>query len=292
MPMFFFISGYIAYKHFSFWSFDNYKKRLGTKLKVQLIPTIIFWSIFAYIIGHRIAFPGGFWFTEVLFEMFLIYFTVALFAKRLQKHYEEILLISIALIMYGIKNSYAFTAIPLLALSNLGSYFIFFVLGLMCKKYNPLFLCITENTLALTFCIIFPTVSLLALYGTSHLVSVIDPHVTMIINLINGFCLITVIFTMFRRSENYWNKKGIIQNAMGYIGRRTLDIYMLHYFFLPVLPSLAIYFHQNTSVDIIELLVVGGITLMITGVVLLVSAFLRTSPFLANLLFGAKPKKA
>lgn len=47
MPMFFFISGYIAYKAIT-WDFGTYIKSVRKKAIVQLIPTIFFFSLFTF----------------------------------------------------------------------------------------------------------------------------------------------------------------------------------------------------------------------------------------------------
>ena len=46
MPMFFFISGYIAYKVSFDWNMDAYCSNLRKKAIVQLIPTVFFFSLF------------------------------------------------------------------------------------------------------------------------------------------------------------------------------------------------------------------------------------------------------
>ena len=42
MPLFFFISGYIAYKADKVWNLSNYILDCLKKIKVQLIPTLVF----------------------------------------------------------------------------------------------------------------------------------------------------------------------------------------------------------------------------------------------------------
>lgn len=228
MPMFFFISGYIAYKTLNYWSFENYRKRLITKMRVQLIPTIIFWSVFKYFQIRNWGFPGGFWFTEVLFEMFCIYFTVALLSKLVSSKIEEIFLICFALILFFIKGKFAiYPNLEFLQLTELSRYFIFFILGLFCRKYNNGFIALTGNKYVLTLCILTPLFLLSIVYGP--LKFPLERGLAGLVSLVNGICLVIVIFTMFRKSENYWNKDGATQRCLEYIGRRTLDIYMLHY---------------------------------------------------------------
>lgn len=53
MPMFFFISGYIAYKATELWDLEMYSKMLKKKFVVQLIPTFIFFTL------HEIAFSSN-----------------------------------------------------------------------------------------------------------------------------------------------------------------------------------------------------------------------------------------
>lgn len=75
---------------------------------------------------------------------------------------------------------------------------------------------------------------------------------------------------------------------MQYVGRHTLDIYLLHYFFLPTLPVLA---GVVRGVAVIELSVTLIISIIIIMITLLVSEVIRSSDFLAHYLFGAKSKK-
>ena len=48
MPMFFFISGFIAYKSSVIWDKCLYKKSLKKKAIVQLIPTAFFFSLYCF----------------------------------------------------------------------------------------------------------------------------------------------------------------------------------------------------------------------------------------------------
>ena len=90
MPLFFFISGYIAYKANEIWNLSNYTTKLLNKCRIQLIPTLVFGLLFSYIIREHnfptFAFDGmkdGYWFTIVLLEMFVIYYTYSLITNKL-----------------------------------------------------------------------------------------------------------------------------------------------------------------------------------------------------------------
>lgn len=76
-------------------------------------------------------------------------------------------------------------------------------------------------------------------------------------------------------------------NWLKFVGRRTLDIYMLHIFFLPNLKLFHSYFSENNS--LIIMLTIGIIVAILDiAVCLFVSLILRSSTTLSQWLFGEK----
>jgi hypothetical protein len=73
-----------------------------------------------------------------------------------------------------------------------------------------------------------------------------------------------------------------------YVGKRTLDIYLLHYFFLP--RFLMEYAPQLQAYDsrLLEFVVIMVLSLIILVLCLITSYIIRLSPFLGHYLFGAK----
>lgn len=81
MPMFFFISGYLGYKAIDKFSYSTYRELVRKKAFVQLVPTAIFFSLFQISINRSplVYFKEGltgYWFTLVLFELFITYYTI------------------------------------------------------------------------------------------------------------------------------------------------------------------------------------------------------------------------
>lgn len=79
--------------------------------------------------------------------------------------------------------------------------------------------------------------------------------------------------------------------ALQYIGKRTLDIYLIHWFLLPYLPQIGELLSASSKIYnnvVLELVIGGGFSLIVIAVCLVVSNILRTSPILAKYLFGAK----
>lgn len=83
MPLFFFISGYIAYRADKIWDGTTWFTHAKKKVLIQLLPTIVFGLSYVYTISSSDAttfflspLKFGYWFTISLLEMFLIYYTI------------------------------------------------------------------------------------------------------------------------------------------------------------------------------------------------------------------------
>lgn len=143
----------------------------------------------------------------------------------------------------------------------------------------------TDNQYILAICLVLFLV--LQIYPFPHMI-----HGKFVIKylqyILSGLFGVIILFTFFRKNERQFTKSTKIGSILQYIGKRTLDIYLLHYFFLPYhmiqfgdLLSL----HSNKSVDVLIILIIA---LWIIAITLLVSNIIRLSPFLGHYLFGVK----
>ena len=94
MPLFFLVSGFLAWKADMIWT----RRRLGTmiwkKFKIQVIPTIVFLTVCLVVrakefwpaMERAMASPtkSGYWFTWALLIMFVIYYVFAYFEQKIQ----------------------------------------------------------------------------------------------------------------------------------------------------------------------------------------------------------------
>ena len=100
----------------------------------------------------------------------------------------------------------------------------------------------------------------------------------------------TMIMTAFRYiySTTHLSPLTSYLSPLKCIGTRTLDIYLLHYFFLP--RFLLAYAPQLSAYDnkLLEFIIALSIALVVVAVCLLVSYLIRLSPFLGHYLFGVK----
>ena len=104
---------------------------------------------------------------------------------------------------------------------------------------------------------------------------------------VGGISGMWMVFTFFRLSIS-WLKKLHLSIPLQYVGTRTLDIYLLHYFFLP--RFLMQYADQLKALNnpFVEFFVIMAISLVVLALTLLASHVIRLSPFLGHYLFGVK----
>lgn len=293
MPMFFFISGYIAYKMVS-WDSAYFKKMVKKKGLVQIIPTLFFFYLYHCAWhGRSVTLfftngPGAFWFTIVLFYMFMIYYVVMFLTRECKDGVADVILVIIAflgaLTYIGGMKYYNLESVPLLCLTNLSRYFEFFVLGVLCRKYVETFLRIISNDYVKAFLIL----AFLGVFIISWNQTIIRYSLIHVFNL--EFTLrylgLFIVFAIFYNYKNVFEKDNVITKNLRFIGQRTLDIYLIHYFLLPDLKSYKdIIFPQNS---ILELTVVMAISLLIIAFCILLSNIIRSSSFLGHYLLGAK----
>ena len=288
LPCFFMISGWLFERstHEPFWPV------VRRKFKVQIIPTFIFLLLLApppLFFSRLGATKGGYWFTFALF----CFFVICLLTTRLGKVWSGIIavLLSVAAFCYDVSYNRLVTTYPSALTTHLTQllgflsfmtwrYYLFFYLGTLIRRHFDAFLALTGKR-----------VVMLAVVAGFVGVALI-PHSDNIaleyfIFAVGGILGMTMIFTLFRTLYTLHTPNSTLE----YIGRRTLDIYLLHYFFLPrfLLP----YGQQLQALDSQPLCLLVGLLLavLIVAVCLLVSYVIRLSPFLGHWLFGVKYEK-
>ena len=284
MPLFFFISGFIAFKSAEYWDRTFYKARLRKKAAVQIIPAVVFFMLFALWQGDEpleflVDGFGKYWFTVALFEMFVIYFTVS-HLLRAHSHTIDIVLIVLALLMTtGIAEDTRVGKV--LMLFRLYRYFQYFVLGLLARKYADRFFRLLDDRRF--------NLAALALYGSSLVLLIgFDTRDTLpalgrtLAYFVAPYSGLFVVFALFYKLRNRFARCGAVSRTMQFVGRRTLDIYLLHYFFISTdMPFI------DHAYPTVRTAIIGAYTLLIVAGCLLVSGFVRHSDLLGHYLFGA-----
>ena len=298
MPTFFFISGWLFYKAGRIWDRQTITGMIRKKFMVQIIPTVVFMLLYLVMFNllNVSSFGSdkkGYWFTIVLFEYFVIYIVAEALLNRKGSPQGEmcvmvvILILSITAFYYA--KYYTLYATELGIWKDILGFFsfvkirhiIFFWFGTFVRKHFDRFIHLTNNRyvtavmiVLFTAIIVWPTV--LSVNGIEY-----------IAYLIAGLSGTIICFTYFRTHQEYFSRSTWYGRGLQLIGRRTLDIYLIHYFVLPynlVQPDIWLQYHHNTLFVPLALILAFWVIL----ISLLISSLLRVSPLLAKYLFGAK----
>lgn len=298
LEMFFFISGFVAYKDKFDWSFTNTTRLLRTKAIQLLCPTIIFCSLFCWWGGYGVDSAispsnAGYWFTLHLFYFYVFYSITSLISSKIKGIKFEFILILIALLIYGIsysheiieKTQFGADIFHYLGMKN-WRYYIFFCLGVFIRINFNAFIKITDQPWWMALFI-------LGFFGMIFYADKITIPMWKPLNMIiYGGLSIVIIFTFFRKYENAFLKTRRLGYVMQYIGKRTMDIYMIHYFLLPRnLNPLGEVLAENPNPSI-EFFVTTAIAFMVILLSLIVGNIIRLSPLLSLFLLGEKSQKS
>lgn len=293
MPLFFFISGFILYKATTIWDLKDSVRFINKKIVVQLIPTFFFIILDSFCFDVPIkemifdSMKGGYWFTFTLFEFFIIYVTTQLFihSTNLTK-YENFILIFSGLIVYIVCNRRFINyinedLISFFSISNWHLY-IFFLFGCIVKKYFTQFKILLDSKYFIPFIQISFIFACLVYIKYDYISFFIGKYIP-----ISG---IIIVFAFFRNYEFHLSSKKSIGRILQFIGKRTLDIYLIHYFLLPRnLTSLKNYLGDSNP--LLEFSISMFLALLVVGACLIISSIFRTSPILGHYLFGVKLPK-
>lgn len=232
MPLFFFISGYFAYSATYDW--DLFKRRSVNRIVKQFYPTFIIWVFFCLIFQEGDfkdwlldPFKGGYWFTFVSVEMFftVIPFLWLLSIKKTSSKLSSICLLLLCVVIEAVYFGFKDRIIQneffnQMSLWQYSRYMPFFIMGMIAKIQREQFNSLCSNGACVLFALIV------------FILSVIYPQYSLL-GLISAISGIIIIYSIFYYFENL--KRPIVFkvfNLLSIIGTSTLEIYLLHYFFI------------------------------------------------------------
>ena len=287
LPCFFFISGWLfeTMARKPFWQIAR------RKMMVQLVPTFIFLLLLAPPpeFFHQLgALKGGYWFTFVLFEFFILYMLSVRLCRKWD--FAVALLITLGSFVYSRYYSVIQTSAvgwQTYAISFLGflsvvvwRYFLFFYIGAWVRRHFEAFVRWTDKPVVLL--VITAVFAFVA--STPHKNILLYEIMRLYVGGVSGMIL---VFSFFRLSAS-WLQQIRLSKPLQYVGTRTLDVYLLHYFFLPRFLLYYADLLQTLDSRVLEFVVILTISLLVLGVTLLVSYVIRLNHFLGHYLFGVK----
>lgn len=297
MPLFFFVSGYFAYKPINSWTNSYARDILKRKFQAQIIGTIFFSSIFFLLINDPDplrAFKldvGGYWFTLTLFRIFLLYAIISLALRKSSTKIRDLVLLVVSIIgavLFITKpiNNVFFT---ILGYNTL--YFLqFFFLGACLKKYGDSFfkpIISNAGLITITLGFIFSNI---CIYHFEDLIKDKAGLYSFLVlrDEIARYFGLLLVFSLFFINKHKFSGSSKFIKSLRFIGRRTLDIYFIHFFFLPDLSFLKPFLLGEPNSIASQVLVGVIYTAVVISLSLGVSYILRLSPSLSQWLFGVK----
>ena len=297
MPLFFFISGFLAYKASFSWNLGDTGRLIAKKLRVQIIPTVVFMTAYIALTAKHFwpkmeeawtsPTKGGYWFTMVLLEMFLVYYAVCgIFRNRRGAAIAGLWLLSLfayaTLYMPSWFSWYKEDFWKITSITELARNFHFFLLGNLVHRYWGQVQRLFDSKW------FFPLLIAIAFLGAGDYLKWHNLRLQWanLPRTMSMYALVLIIVAFFRNYSSWFTKETRIGNALQYIGVRTLDIYLIHYFFIPKLPDVGVWFKAHPQNFVLEGTTAIALALLVTAFSILTSHVLRVSPFLKKWLFG------
>ena len=230
MPIFFFASGFLAYKAVRP-SASEYLRRVWRKFLYLVIPAVVFF--FRQLMSQSsplelfINGTGGYWFTITLWECFLLYYLITVIFGNNKLHDIAIIALSILGIAFlSIVGEYG---PKLLDLNRLTKYFQFFAIGVLAMKYRTSY----EKLMH------FEPLKAIALIGFFALLFTVNfdiwprPVFHFLRDIVLRYLGTFVVVSWFVNHTEAFNVDSRINRLILDIGKKSLAIYLLQYFFIP-----------------------------------------------------------
>ncbi len=296
MPTFFFVSGFLAYNLRFQWTVPNTLRLTWKKIRVQVIPAFVFLCVFivvrktdfwhSFVLCMRSPTKGGYWFTWVLLQMFLIYYMVCLASKN--RNWPIWVLWVVSILVYETmympkyftyhKDLFFFFS----SLIKTMEFMQYFVFGNLVHRYWQQVQKVMDTPW------FFPIVVVLAFLCCAdffrwHYMKLMWTNLPRTLSM---YLLVTILVMFFRHYEAWFTKDKALGRGIQHIGTRTLDIYLLHYILLPSMPCVGVWLNANQPNFVVDIVLSLTVALVVIAFCLLISNILRISPFLRLHLFG------
>lgn len=298
MPLFFFVSGFVFNKKGVVWDSAQINSFFRKKVSVQIFSPLLFIVCFVYSHNYDLRTflfapdKMGYWFTFTLFEFFVIFvFLNRLFTMiKFRTNYSYILYVIIGCFFYVVCHDEHLIQLCKLKEGLLGllgvttwCFFVFFILGAIVREYYEKFCEYLDSKYVTLVC-----VSLFVILNVFGLKQFLGFRIFTFSTAVLGIC---ILFALFRKHQETFSSKNKMGRLIQYVGRRTLDIYLIHYFFIDWSFASAFLDFSETNTPFFEFVVSLSISVIIIIACLIVSAVLRLNPLMAHYLFGQKNNK-
>ncbi len=309
MPLFFFVCGYFSYKVLrdkdGNIAEEFIQPNLWKRLCQLLIPCVVVGTLWLWYFPHSgllspldstvsgmllSPWKNGYWFPWVLFLVLVVYYVFSVLAGVLRTNitiYVTALLTWI-LLMLGV-NSLESDICDLFSLKLVAQFYPIFLVGVFAHRHETFFNKIVENGIAQTVALILGGLSLYVIAYFWEF-SFMTEDAVIIVSPLYHICAAIVSVALAKKFCAICSDTKI-KNITTYLGRNSLEIYLLHYFFLFPLTSLG-WELGNMGLGFTPVFIVSAVVAtVIVALVLAVNQIIALSPVLSFLLTGKTLEK-
>lgn len=293
MPVFLFLSGLLGAGALDF-SRDGARAYWLKKGRQLLLPLLLLPTLYAMMYGITARemiggmMHGGYWFTWVLFEMFVLLYGVRLIDHHINPERSpliEVMLLIISLSLVGIVDPHWQRLSPAtyeaFSWGKMNYLYLYFVLGYLTGCYPMLHGALTTTATQAISALAFT----LLLYVQYHGHTILDGYLTSISAVAFAYS------TAHRMGQGHtWGNR-----LLAAVGRESRSLYLTHYFFLfsaPMIKPFLTAMPRGSRVVMWELLCSFGYAAIVAGVTFVVVRIIRSNAILDCLCYGKRlPKK-
>ncbi len=305
MPLFFFVSGFVAYKAEA--GAEWLRQKMSNRVFKQLLPTVAVGLIFCFTHGmsHRVLFltdmRAGYWFTATLFEVFVVYallnFVMTRFGVRhgMRNAVWAALLVASTVVYYlYISGKMQLSENDVQRGFGLVQFFRnakYFLLGLLARAYCRRFIALIEKTWLMTaVAVVFVVVYSL---WCEHFSLSSPMHWARSLRIPMSVMGVVLMWRFFHSFRGVFNTSSAVGRLLTLIGRNTLPVFLLDYFFIEARRQL-----KNTAIGeaaasnaVVEVVLCLTLSLSIALSTIYIDKALKFLPPLRGLVSGFDLKK-
>lgn len=300
MPIFFFISGYFSFKlKGNQWIAPNLVKRFKQLIIPFFVVSFLWITYFPY---SKLQSPlsdnipdmlcsywkDGYWFTLTLFELILVYAGMRYVFNKVHGAIAEIfisVLVYVALICLELNFSHEDANFDPLGIGLMTRFFPIFMFGVFAHKYNSRFIALAQNSIVGVLAILLGGFAWYYSVYTWEF-EVQSLYMMRLAQPILHISLMLLVFNIVSRLQNDSEHKSALRKSLVYLGKNSLGVYLLHYFFLFPLTPLQEPLRQIGLAFLPTTLVAAFFAFFIVGAALLANYFIEKNKILSFLLIG------
>lgn len=287
MPLFVFVSGYFFVIKFN----DNILKESAKFIYKKFVALLVPFATMGFLLWSVRDNGVEYWFLRTLFELFVLGLPLYLFSNFITSRltFERrnyLLIIDLLLFAFGsvvllvinrTLNSELKTIFDTESLTRLYPYFVF---GLLLRKHNLLQKIISQNIIYSLSLVVFMTLFFVHLFVYLN-------SFDFLLRVTISFSAICMLYYFFKNSFN----EGRGFKVFSLLGKRSIEIYLIHFFFAFKLTELGDYlvgvtfYGTNLLIQIVYSTVVSAIIITLC---LGVTKIIERSKSLSFLLLGKK----